>query len=256
MRAVHKSFGSVAALQGVEFNVLPGEVHALIGENGAGKSTLMRILSGALRPDSGKMEIDGVPFAPDGPLAARDAGVAMIYQELNLAPHLSVEANLMLGRERDFLGFQRRRSMRRDVERVLQTLEHTEIAPTQRVDELGLSDRQLVEVARALMGNARIVVMDEPTSSLARPDTERLFHIVRRLREQGVSKNHCPIRPRPPMTSTRRPAPVPLAATWSCSCTVSEDSTRRSSSFSASSAGSPSSCASSRVRRTTSRSCP
>src|SRR5438128_5247494 len=105
MTGIHKHFGSTYALRGVDLELRAGEIHALVGENGAGKSTLMKVLSGAVRPDGGAMSLDGQPYAPRGPQDARRRGVAMIYQELTLAPHLSVEANVLLGLEQSRLGF-------------------------------------------------------------------------------------------------------------------------------------------------------
>src|SRR5215471_2923475 len=113
MEDIHKRFGSTAALRGVNLEVAPGEVHALVGENGAGKSTLMKILSGAERGDSGEMFLDGQPYQPSGPQEARRRGVAMIYQELALAPHLDVETNVMLGLEQTRFGFLRKSEHRR-----------------------------------------------------------------------------------------------------------------------------------------------
>lgn len=188
MRGVRKAFGPVQALGGVDLEVRPGEVHALIGENGAGKSTLMKVLSGAHRADDGAMSLDGASYAPSGPLDARAHGVAMIYQELTLAPHLSVLENIWLGREqRGPLGRMNRKAMRPAVEAALARLEHPDIRPETLVSELSTGARQLVEVARALVGEAKVLVMDEPTSSLSRKDTERLFAVVNRLRDDGVS---------------------------------------------------------------------
>ncbi|MEW6743787.1 MAG: sugar ABC transporter ATP-binding protein [Planctomycetota bacterium] len=187
MRAISKAFGTTIALDGVDLEVRAGEVHALVGENGAGKSTLMKVVSGAVRPDAGEMWLAGEPFRPASPLQARDQGIAMIYQELTLAPHLSVEANIMLGRELTTFGFIRSRRMRPAVSEALALLEHSEISPARRVDTLSPAARQLVEVARALASGARVIVLDEPTSSLSRQDTKRLFDIVRRLALQGVA---------------------------------------------------------------------
>lgn len=187
MRGVRKAFGAVQALAGVDLEVRPGEVHALIGENGAGKSTLMKVLSGAHRADEGAMELEGRPYQPRGPLHAREQGVAMIYQELTLAPHLTVLENVWLGRERTRSGLLDRAAMRPVVEAALKRLDHPDIAPDVRVADLGPGARQLVEVARALVGEARVLVMDEPTSSLSKRDTERLFTVVDRLRADGVS---------------------------------------------------------------------
>jgi ribose transport system ATP-binding protein len=187
MRGIQKRFGATVALDGVELEIAPGEVHALIGENGAGKSTLMKVLSGAVAADAGEMRLDGAPYTPDGPLAARRAGVAMIYQELTLAPHLSVAENIFLGIEEQRRGWLRRRAMRGRVEEVLAILDHAEISPDAPVRRLGISARQLVEVGRALVANARLIIFDEPTSSLTRGDTERLFAVIGRLRARGVS---------------------------------------------------------------------
>ncbi len=187
MRGVVKRFGATLALDGVDLSVAPGEVHALIGENGAGKSTLMKVLSGAVRPDAGAMQLDGQPFAPAGPPAARAAGVAMIYQELTLAPHLTVEQNLTLGVERHRAGLIRRSVYRRRVADVLAGMRHPELRPDTPVRRLSPASRQLVEIARALLLDARILVMDEPTSSLGLADIEHLFLVIDALRRSGVS---------------------------------------------------------------------
>jgi len=187
MTGITKSFGMTRALVGVDLEVLPGEVHALVGENGAGKSTLMKVLSGAHPADAGRMVLDGGPYSPGGPLDARAAGVAIVYQELSLAPHLSVEENVLLGVEPTQMGFVRRRAMRAQVEEALALLHHPDIRPSARVSDLSIGAQQLVEVARALAAKARVVVMDEPTSSLTQHDTEILFDVIRRLRASGVS---------------------------------------------------------------------
>ncbi|WP_406695714.1 sugar ABC transporter ATP-binding protein [Singulisphaera sp. Ch08] len=187
MREVSKSFGASRALDKVSLELQRGEVHALIGENGAGKSTLMKILSGAYRPDQGRMEIEGVPYAPRGPRGARNLGVAMIYQELTLAPHLSVEANVMLGQERVVAGFVKRGEHRRLVAQALDVLEHPDIRPEAAAGSLSVGAQQLVEVARALVADARVIVFDEPTSSLTERDAQRLFEIIERLRAKGLA---------------------------------------------------------------------
>ena len=187
MDDIHKRFGSTHALRGVELEVQPGEVHAIVGENGAGKSTLMKVLSGAEPADAGRMFLDGHPYQPANPQRARLQGVAMVYQELTLAPHLDVEANVMLGIEEHRCGFIQRGAHQRRVRRALALLQHPEIQPETPVRRLGPGARQLVEVARALVIDARVIILDEPTSSLAHDDTEHLFDFIRRLKERGVS---------------------------------------------------------------------
>jgi ribose transport system ATP-binding protein len=187
MSGVSKRFGPTQALRGVDLGLRAGEVHALVGENGAGKSTLMKVLSGAVRPDAGQMLLDGQRYAPSGPQDARRHGVAMIYQELALAPHLSVEANVMLGLEMTRLGFLRFREHRRRVQEALAVLEHPEIRPDSPISRLSPGAQQLVEIARALLIDVRILVLDEPTSSLTQEDARRLFALVRRLRQRGVT---------------------------------------------------------------------
>ncbi|MDA1312038.1 MAG: sugar ABC transporter ATP-binding protein [Acidobacteria bacterium] len=187
MAGVHKAFGATQALSGVDFTVRPSEVHALIGENGAGKSTLMKVLSGVHRADAGEMLIDGQPYRPADPLDARRQGVAMIYQELALAPHLSVSANVLLGVEPTARGLLDHAQERRRTQQALEDLGQTDIDPGTLVGSLSVGAQQLVEVARALVTDARIIVFDEPTSSLTRPNVERLFQVIRRLCERGVS---------------------------------------------------------------------
>jgi ribose transport system ATP-binding protein len=186
-RGIGKRFGAQSALSDVELSVRRGEVHALVGENGAGKSTLIKVLAGAIAPDAGSMTFAGRAFAPRTPLDARKAGIAVIYQELSLAPDLSVQANVMLGREQHRAGFLQRGAMRARVSEALALLEHGDITPERRLSELGPGARQLVEIARALISDAQLVIMDEPTSSLGAADVERLFGAIGRLRERGVS---------------------------------------------------------------------
>jgi ribose transport system ATP-binding protein len=187
MAGLSKSFGATRALDDVSFELGRGEVHALIGENGAGKSTMMKILSGAIAPEAGAMEIDGQPYAPSGPVDGLRRGVSMIYQELNLAPHLTVEENVMLGREVHAAGWLDRAAMRRKVREVLELVRHPEISPSVPVGRLSVGAKQLVEIARALLNKSRILVMDEPTSSLTQEDSQRLFEIIRGLKGQDVS---------------------------------------------------------------------
>jgi ribose transport system ATP-binding protein len=186
MQGVSKNFGPTRALHQVRLEVRRGEVHALIGENGAGKSTLMKILSGAVHADSGTILLDGEPYLPTSPHAGQRAGVAMIYQELNLAPHLSVEDNIMLGQEIRRFGLLDRPAQRVKVYQSLLTLGHPELSPQALVRDLSVGAQQLVEIARALVMNARLIVFDEPTSSLTGQDVERLFRVIHTLRESGI----------------------------------------------------------------------
>jgi ribose transport system ATP-binding protein len=187
MHGVTKQFGANRALDEVSLDLHPGEVHALVGENGAGKSTLMKILSGAYRPDSGTMTLAGSPYAPRGPRDAHRAGVTMIYQELTLAPHLSVEANIMLGQERTFAGLIRRKEHNQRVLEALQVLDHGDIRPDAIAGRLSVGAQQVVEIARALVSNTRVIVFDEPTSSLTERDAARLFEVIGRLRGRGLA---------------------------------------------------------------------
>jgi ribose transport system ATP-binding protein len=186
MTGVSKRFGATCALEGVTFSVERGQVHALIGENGAGKSTLMKILAGVHAPDAGSMEVDGRAYAPSGPAAARGAGVAMIHQELSIAPDLDVEANVLLGQERSRAGFVRRGEQRRVAREALARLSHPDLDLGARAGELPIALQQVVEIARALVSEARVLVLDEPTSSLTREDALRLFEVIRDLRAQGL----------------------------------------------------------------------
>src|SRR6185295_3181153 len=152
MSGVQKAFGATRALKNVSLEVAPGEVHALIGENGAGKSTLMKILSGAYQPDAGTIRIDGAPFTPENPHHARRCGIAMIYQELNLAPHLSVEENILLGAEPSTLGWLNRPKRREIAARALAELHSQDIPLSAAVATLSVAKKQIVEIARALIG--------------------------------------------------------------------------------------------------------
>jgi ribose transport system ATP-binding protein len=182
-----KRFGATQALRGVSLEAHAGRVLALIGENGAGKSTLMKVLAGDVRPDEGRMSLGGEPYAPRSPLAARHAGVAMIYQELSLAPHLSIEDNVFLGRERSRFGFVDRAAQRVRLKKVLAELGHPQLAPQRILGELSPALRQLVEIARALVFEARVVIFDEPTSSLPRHDVESLFRVIANLKQRGIA---------------------------------------------------------------------
>lgn len=188
MTGVRKAFGPTQALDGVNLEARRGEVHALIGENGAGKSTLMKILSGVHRADEGRMELDGKVFAPAHPRDALGCGVAMIYQELNLAPHLSVVDNLFLGRERRRrFGWVKAAEQRARCREVLKQIGREEIDPDTSVGELPLARQQMIEIARALLDAPAVLVMDEPTSSLGKSDVAALFDVIREVKKSGVA---------------------------------------------------------------------
>lgn len=227
---ITKRFPGVTALKDVSFDLREGEIHALCGENGAGKSTLMNILAGAFAPDAGSIMLDGAPHAPDGPLAARDAGIAMVHQELSLCAHLTVAENILLGMEPRRFGIIDRREMKRRAEKALALVVPDAAEAAGRagihagaiVGDLPPSARQLVEIARALAlggdegaadraggpaapsrgegvaadragGHAapspacRVLVLDEPTSSLTARDTARLFDVIRKLAAGGLT---------------------------------------------------------------------
>lgn len=183
LHSMSKRFGATVALDGVDLEARSGEVLALVGENGSGKSTLMRILAGALTPDGGEMTLDGGPYRPRSPLDARRAGIAMIHQELSLCPDLSVWENVMLGMED--AAILPRTVMRQRVREALATLGHPDLDVDVTVDRLPIGLRQLVEIARSVAVGSKVVVLDEPTSSLTEADAERLFAVVDTLRKQG-----------------------------------------------------------------------
>ncbi len=183
---VSKGFPGVQALRGVSFAVRKGEVHAVVGENGAGKSTLMKILAGAQGPDEGTVSLFGNEVNEFTPDAAQRAGVAIIYQEFNLIPSLSIAGNISLGREPHRLGWLRRREELRRAKSVLRELGMT-ANPRRVVGRLSVADQQLVEIAKALSEDASILIMDEPASALSIEERERLFAIVEQLRDKGMS---------------------------------------------------------------------
>jgi ribose transport system ATP-binding protein len=187
MSEVSHRFGATRALSGVSLEARRGEVLALIGENGAGKSTLMKILSGAIAPDSGQMSFASARYAPKGPHDARMAGVAMIYQELNLAPDLSVAENVMLGQEQHRFGLVRRAAGHVRVRHALELLGRADLALDLPVRQLSVADQQVVEIARALVIEAKLIVFDEPTSSLTQHDVENLFRVIAKLKAAGIA---------------------------------------------------------------------
>jgi ribose transport system ATP-binding protein len=187
MEGVRKRFGATVALDGVDLSVDSGEVLALVGENGAGKSTLMKVLSGAHSPDEGKMWLDGEEYRPRDPLEARRRGVAMIYQELSLAKDLSVTENILLGMEPVWGPFLRRSEMKRRAAEAMVQLGRADIDPSISLGKLSLAEQQLVEIGRAICVGCRVLVLDEPTSSLTQTDIRHLFEQVKRLKARGLA---------------------------------------------------------------------
>jgi ribose transport system ATP-binding protein len=186
LKAVSVRFGSTQALDGVDLTVGPGEVHALIGQNGAGKSTLMKVLSGAVLPDSGSVSIDGSPYRPRNPRDARLSGIAMIYQELSLAPHLTAVENIFLGMEPHAGPKLNRAEMKQRALEALNEMEHM-VPIDVPVQTLSISDKQVVEIARAAAVGCNVLILDEPTSSLTQADVDKLFRLIRRLKDKGYS---------------------------------------------------------------------
>ena len=185
LRGVAKSFPGVKALAGVDFNVRAGEVHALMGENGAGKSTLIKVLTGVYRRDAGEMLLAGRPIDPQSPQDAEACGISTVYQEVNLVPYLSVAENICLGRQQTTLGFIRWKRIRERAQKALARL-GIDIDVEQPVSSCSIAIQQLVAIARALDVDARLLILDEPTSSLDEGEVERLFGILRQLKAQGL----------------------------------------------------------------------
>jgi len=175
LSSISKRFGHNLVLNNIDFDLREGEVEAILGENGAGKSTLIKILSGAYQPDGGVMKLAGEAYCPSSPVDGLHQGLAVIYQELNLAPHLTVEENIMLGQEVNRFGLIKQKEKSGKIREVLNFLHHPEISPEVRVSQLSAGARQVVEIARALVRRSRILIMDEPTSSLSGEDTSYLF---------------------------------------------------------------------------------
>lgn len=185
VEGVVKKFPGVVALDHVSFELRRGEVHALVGENGAGKSTLMKILSGAYQPDEGVIYYKGKPVVLRNPHEAQKLGISIVYQELNLMPHLTVAQNIFIGREPLRFGYIDDRKMYRDAKEILTRL-HVDVDPSLPVYLLPLSKRQMIEIAKALSFRSEVLIMDEPTSALTESEVEELFKVIRRLRDQGV----------------------------------------------------------------------
>ena len=185
LKNICKSFGPIEVLHGVDLEVYPGEVVALLGENGAGKSTLSNVISGTILPSSGEMTWQGAPYAPATPREAIDAGVGMIHQELLLLPHLSIAENVFVGRYPMKRGRVDRREMERRAQAGLRRL-GLEVSPRRLVHGLSTASQQLIEIAKALTLNAELLILDEPTAALGGEETKLLFQQIERLKAEGV----------------------------------------------------------------------
>jgi monosaccharide-transporting ATPase len=186
MRGISKQFPGVKALDDVDFRLLPGEIHALMGENGAGKSTLIKVLTGVYDVDRGDIALAGEPVSFSGPLQAQHAGISTVYQEVNLCPNLSVAENIYIGREPRRLGAVQWGEMRRRSNELLRRLQ-LEIDVTAQLDTYSIAVQQLVAIARAIDISAKVLVLDEPTSSLDAGEVAQLFRVLRQLRDEGIA---------------------------------------------------------------------
>jgi ribose transport system ATP-binding protein len=183
---ISKSYAANRVLMNIHFRLSQGEILAILGENGAGKSTLIKILTGAVRPDTGTVTLNGQSIHHGNTALARQQGIAVVYQELSLCDHMTVEDNIMLGREHHRCGILQRPAQRQIAAEALAKLGQPEIWLERPVATLSIGQKQLVEIARAIAQNARILILDEPTSSLSQEDAKQLFAVVRRLKDQGL----------------------------------------------------------------------
>ena len=187
MSDIHKAFPGVQALSGVHFRLFPGEIHALMGENGAGKSTLIKVLTGVYPADRGEIRLEGRVIQPHSPLEAQMLGISTVYQEVNLCPNLSVAENILIGREPRRFGRIRWKAMNEEARRLLEERLHLRIDVTRPLGSYSVAIQQLVAIARALNISAKVLILDEPTSSLDRGEAEQLFSVMRKLREDGLA---------------------------------------------------------------------
>lgn len=187
MRGINKAFGGNPVLQNAGFVLADGEIHALMGENGAGKSTLMKILTGVYTRDAGTVIVDGKEVVYHNPQEAEQAGIVFIHQELNVLFELTVEENMFLGKEiHNRFGVCDKKAMRKEVRRILDIL-GVSIDPAQKMDTLSVGQQQMIEIAKALMVDAKVIIMDEPTAALSASETRTLFEVIRSLKKKGVS---------------------------------------------------------------------
>jgi ribose transport system ATP-binding protein len=186
LRGIGKSFFGVRVLEGVDLDVWPGEVHAVVGENGAGKSTLMKVVSGVYGPDEGTVEFDGTLRTFHGPRDAQRAGIGIVHQEFNLLPERTVAENVYLGHEPVRRGLVDRKAMLSHTAELLDSIGESSLPAGARVGQLGVARQQVVEIVKALALDARLLIMDEPTAALADHEVEQLYALVRRLQQRGI----------------------------------------------------------------------
>lgn len=187
MKGITKSYFGIKALTSVDLQIRKGEVHALMGENGAGKSTLMKVLTGLVKPDAGEIYFQGERVTISSPKAALDMGIAMIHQELNPIPEMTIAENLFLGREsrQPYLPFINRKLIYKETEKLLKEY-HLNLTPDRKVKELNVAQKQMLEIIKALSYNAKLIIMDEPTSALSDEEVQTLFAVIKRIRQEGV----------------------------------------------------------------------
>ena len=183
LRGLTKLYARVPAVENINFTLMPGEVHALLGENGAGKSTLTKMIAGVVEPTSGEILLDGKPVHLRTPAAALEAGIAMVFQETSLVPSMSVAQNLFMGNERFF---NRLRGINIAAQQFMQAL-NFQVDPTAIVQTLGAAKKQMIEIARAMLSNARVIVFDEPTATLTPEEKKHFFDLVGTLKGRGVA---------------------------------------------------------------------
>src|SRR3954468_20287744 len=186
MTGISKQFPGVRALDNVDFQLFPGEVHALLGENGAGKSTLIKVLTGVYEVDAGQIVLDGAPVSFHAPLQAQQAGVSTVYQEVNLCPNLSVAENIFIGPQPRKFGRIHWSAMNHRAKELLRRLE-LDIDVTRQLDTYSLAVQQMVAIARAIDISAKVLILDEPTSSLDAGEVEQLFRVMRQLKREGIA---------------------------------------------------------------------
>jgi len=186
-RNVTKKFPGVVALNSIHLEIERGEIHILVGENGAGKSTLIKLLCGIFKADGGSILYNGEPYAPQKPLDAINAGVSCVYQEFNLLEYMSVAENIFFQKLPQHRGIVDYRALYADTKKLLAEVGLPDLSPKTNVEVLGIAQKQLVEIAKAVSRKCRVLILDEPTATLTPPEIEKLFAIIGKLKQQGVT---------------------------------------------------------------------